>query len=253
MEYRQYHEDGANFEKIFHSQELVAFSQANLNGFFSLHELLRMTSDLAVEDYNQQGMSREFLKEKGYGILVSRCAFRFHKIPVENQRVEFVTWEEKPEPLQLARCYKILGENGDVLVSGKSYWMVVDINARRILPSAKFSLLTKSQAVTQMDCLKPGKIIQGADMELWDTRKIKFSDIDTNGHTTNSRYAAFIEDALPAEYRPKMPVDFRINFSKEAMLDSEIEIYGKIEDEGKKITVVGKTSEGLSFESELYF
>ena len=104
-----------------------------------------------------------------------------------------------------------------------------------------------------MYCLKPCKIGEPEGMELWDSRKIKYSDLDTNGHTTNSRYGAFIEDALPAEYRGKVPSDFKLNYSKEAMLDSQLDVYGKIEEDGKKITVIGKTSEGCSFEAELYF
>ncbi len=250
MEYKQYHEDNSS---VFHSQEQIYFSQANMYGFFSLHEILRMTADIAVEDYKQRGMSREFLKDKGFAILVSRLAFRFHKPPVENQQVEFITWEEKPEPLQLSRCYKIVDAENNILVSGKSYWLVVDLNARRIIPTAKFTLREPEKIVSDMDCQKPAKISEPENMELWDSRKIKFSDLDTNGHTTNSRYGAFIEDALPEAYRNRMPVDFRLNYSKEAMLDSQLDVYGKIEDEGKKLTMIGKTAEGLSFEAELYY
>lgn len=246
-QYKQYH-----INNVFRSEEQIFFSQANAAGFLSLHELLRMTADLAVEDYNQQGMSREFLKEKGFAILVSRLAFRFHKMPVENQKLEFVTWEEKPEALQLARNYRIYC--GDqLLVSGKAYWLVCDLNTRRLIPTAKFNLREPDDTVTEMDCLKPGKINVPEDLELWDSRKIKYSDLDTNGHTTNSRYGAFIEDALPEEYRSKVPVDFKLNYSKEAMIGNQLDVYGKIEDDGKKLTIVGKTSEGCSFEAELYY
>lgn len=250
MEYRQYHEED---RKIFHSEEQIYFSQANMHGFWSLHELLRVTADIAVEDYNQQGMSREFLKEHGFGILVSRVAFRFHKMPVENQKIEVVTWEEKAEPLQLVRKYNIFDENKNLMISAKAYWMVVDINARRLLPTSKFTLRPAIDLVTETDSLNPGKISPAEDMELWDTRKIKFSDIDTNGHTTNSRYGAFIEDALPEEYRSRIPTDFKLNYSKEAMLGKDLSVYGKILDDGKRLVVIGKTDEGNSFEAELFY
>lgn len=250
MEYKQYHETD---KKIFHSEEQIYFSQANMHGFWSLHELLRVTSDIAVEDYRQQGMSREFLKEKGFGILVSRLSFRFHKMPVENQKLEIVTWEEKAETLQLVRKYNIFDENKNLLISAKAYWMVVDIKARRLLPTAKFTLRPPIEFTTETDCLNPGKISSVENMELWDKRKIKFSDIDTNGHTTNSRYGAFIEDALPEEYRSKVPTDFKINYSKEAMLGNELSVYGKVVDDGKKLVVIGKTEEGNSFEAELFY
>lgn len=250
MEYKQYHED---HKKIFHSEEQIYFSQTNLEGFFSFHELLRMTTDIAVEDYNQQGLSRDFLKEKGFAILVSRISFRFHKMPTENQKLEFITWEEKAEPLQLTRCYKVLDKNGELLISGKSYWLVVDLSCRRIIPTSKFNLREPIDFIKEMNCLKPSKIVEPEKMELWDSRKIKYSDLDANGHTTNSRYGAFIEDALPVKYRTMIPIDFKLNYSKELMLNSQLEIYGKIEENGKKLTIIGKTCEGCSFESEIYY
>ena len=98
--------------------------------------------------------------------------------------------------------------------------------------------------------MKPGKISLPDNLAEVDSRKIRFSDLDSNGHTTNSRYGAFIADALPVEYRGRQPSDFKINYSKEDVhiLSAETEVDGK-----KKLVYVGKTDKGNSFEAELYF
>ncbi len=248
MEYKAFLEEDKN---TFHTQMPVYFSQCNTERVLSLHELLKITSDVAVEDYNQLGLPRDFLKEKGFGILVSRCSYRIHNCPKENQIIEVVTWEEKPEALQLMRGYKILDEKGNILISGKSSWIVVDIKERKIIPSKNFTLRNPPSVSLALDCDNPKKIIQPENMTLWDTRKIKISDMDANGHTNNSRYAAFIEDALPEEYRKKQVKDFKINFAKEAVLEDPIELYGFIEKD--KITVVGKTPKATSFEASLSY
>lgn len=248
-EYKQYHDS----DNTFHSETMIYFSQCNDRKTLSFNELLKLTSDIAVEDFNERGMSRDVLTENGFAILVSRCSFRFHRMPSENEHIEIITWEEKSESLQFVRAYEILSADGESLVSGLSTWLLVDINARRILPIKKFTLREPVDIVKNHDCLPCAKITLPENSVLLDERKIRYSDIDGNGHTNNSRYGAFIFDSLPEEYRQKNFCDFRINYSKEAMIGENLSISACFDDEQKKITVAGATVSGTSFEAELFY
>lgn len=250
--YRQYHDETGRF----FYETMVYFSQCNTNKKMSLHTLLKLTSDAAVEDFNLKYMSRDVLTEKGIAILVSRCSFRVHKYPEENQHVVLSTWEEKSEALQFVRAYEIRSVEGEKLISGLSTWLLVDLNTRRLMPVKKFDemgLREPTDLKTDHDLLPCGKITLSENACLLGERTICYSDLDANGHTNNSRYAAFAVDALPPEYRSKDFTDFRINFSKEAMVDEKLQLYADILDSENKIVVVGKTAEAVSFEAELYW
>ncbi len=247
-DFKAWHEDDGI---TFHCQSNVYFSQCAKNGLLSLNELLRLTSDVAVEEYRQRGISREVLLNNNFAILVSRVSFRLHRLPKENEHITLSTWEETPEALQLIRAYEIISESGEPLVSGLSSWLLVDPNARRIIPTKKFNLRPVVNISREHNCLKPGKIVVPDDMQKLSERVITYSDVDAYGHTNNSRYGAFIMDALPLEYSSKTFKDFRINYSKEALLGDTMEIYAKFEE--NKICVIGKTVNGNSFESELFF
>lgn len=250
--YRQYHDENSRF----FSETMVYFSQCNINKNISLDSILKLTSDTAVEDFNIRNMSRDNLTAKGIAILVSRCSFKIHKYPVENQHVVISTWEEKSEALQFVRSYEIRSESGEKLVSGLSTWLLVDLNNRKLLPIKKFDemgMRSPSEIKTEHECLPCGKISISQDAKLLGERKICYSDVDANGHTNNSRYIAFAVDALPPEYRGKHFTDFRINFSKEAMMDETLQIFADINDEEKKIVMAGKNASGVSFEAELFW
>lgn len=251
--YRQWHDE----DLAFHQQKMVDFSLAGSNKCLHLHELLKLTSDAAVEDYNQRGMSREFLAGHNTAILVSRNSFRFHRLPCENERIEIVTWEEKPEPLQAMRAYEIKSEAGEKLVSGISGWVIVDMEKRRIVPLKYFTLRPEPTVQREHDCFPCGKIsvpsIDSGEMALIGERKIGMSDLDANGHTNNARYAAFIMDFLPTEYAEKTFTDFKLNYSKEAVFGETLKLYASFDGEAKKILVVGKTERATSFESEIYY
>ena len=237
----------------FHSEHKVQFSQSDSNKRMSLYELLKVSSDMAVEDYAQQGMDRDSLTEHGYAILVSRTAFRFHKMPKENENYVFTTYEEKAEPLQLVRAYEFTTPQGEPLITGISSWILVDPVAHRIIPTKKFDMRKPVESQKEHDCLKYGKIQIPEDLEKWDERIIKYSDIDGNNHVNNARYGAFVADSIPADFRTATFTDFRLNYAKEAKLGQKLEIFGKINESEKKLTIIGKTEEGVSFESELFY
>lgn len=249
---RQWHDD----ELAFHWETTVLFSQCNANKKLSLNELLKITSDVAVEDFNRRGMSRETLADNGIAILVSRDSFRLHRYPEENEHIVVHTWEEKSEPLQFVRAVTIENEKGEKLVTGMTAWLLVDLKNRRIMPIKKFDemkMRVPTLKKTEHDCLPYGKIQLPDDMVLLDERTIKYSDLDANGHTNNSRYAAFAADALPAELQGVEFKDFRINFAKEAMLGQKVQVFGKIDKAAKKLVMAGRTENDTSFEVELFW
>lgn len=244
-------------ENKFHFETMVYFCEANDSKHLSFFDLLKLTSEIAVEDYNQRGMGRDTLTENGFAILVSRVSFRFHRMPRENEHIVLHTWEEKSEPLQLVRPYEIesmeKGHEGEKLVSGLSSWLIVNPKTRRIVPTKNFTLREPPVLQTSHGCLKYGKIQTPENMALFDERIIKYSDIDGNNHTDNARYGAFVADALPAELRHADFTDFRLNYAKEAVLGQKMKIFGNVDKENKKLVLVGKTEEDVSFEAELFW
>ncbi|MBQ9239546.1 MAG: acyl-[Treponema sp.] len=238
---------------IFRTETPIYFCQADMHHRLTLAELLRRTADAAVEDYRQRGLSWEFLTAQEKAILVSRLSFRFHRMPSVNECITISTWEEKPEVLQLVRAYEITSATGEPLVSGISSWLVVDLKTRHLMRTNGFTLRPTPTAQREHDCLPTAKITAPSNMRMLGERTIRYSDIDGNGHVDNARYAEYVIDSLPAEYQHKTFTDFRMNYSKEAMLGDTLTIYGSGDDAAQKIIVVGKHPNGICFESELWY
>lgn len=251
--YRQWHET-ENTITYFNTESLVSFAQCDKNHKLSLAEILKLSSDAAVEDFNRRGISWNLLKDQNLAILVSRVSFKFHKLPEANQTIRIRTWAEKPLPLQFVRMYEFYdAESNEILISGTSYWLLVDTEKRRMMPCKNFTLLKLPEINTEHKALEPGKISVPENQKELCQRPIWYSDIDGNGHVNNSRYGAFVMDALPKDYQDKKFTDVKINFSKEAVQDQMIQISGTFDDENKKIIICGKQDGITCFESELYW
>ena len=247
--FKQWHDD----DMTFHSQMKLYFCQCDSHSHLSFSELLRLTTDTAVEDYHQRGLTYEFLSEHDYAILLSRLAFRFHTMPKANDVITIHTWEKKPEPLQLTRAYEITLSDGSVLVSGVSSWLLVNYKTHRIMRTKEFTLRKESARDEPYNCMSAGKIVVPETLTKCGERQICYSDIDANGHMNNSRYGAFAIDYLSESYQNKDFTDFRMNYSHEAKKGELLQLFCAFDDEAKKITVVGKQLERICFESELYY
>ena len=236
-------------KNTFLTETHIYFSQCSKNKRLSLTELLKLSSDIAVEDYAQRGLSQEVLAANNIAILVSRNSFKIHKMPSENQDIMIFTREEKPEPFQLVRSYEFTGMDGEPLVSGLSTWIVVDIASRRIIPTKKFTMREEPAESLSHDCEMPSRIAVPSDTTVLARRTVGYSDLDSNGHVNNSRYGNYILDVLPNKILENEISDFKINYSKEALLGEELAIFGSFSADEKKAVIAGRTERGTSFEA----
>ena len=251
MDFKQWHEDGNN---VFNRETKLYFAQCDINEDMNLSELLMLTSDSGVEDYDQRGMTYRFLKERSIAILVSRIAFNIHKMPKRGDFIRIKTWEDKPEGIQLIRNYQLFDGDGQLLVSGKSAWMVVNPETRRIQkPSVLLELRPDQNPGIPVDAPSCGKIVHPQNLELLEERKIRYSEVDANGHVNNSKYGNFIKDSLPGDLQKREILSFRLNYAHEVGLNDILGIYGGWNTEKGCYTLVGKKDSDVCFESELYF
>ncbi len=249
--FRQWHDEGTN---EFHSETTVYFSQCNVTKRLSFYELLRLTSDCAVDDFAQRGMDREMLLKNNCAILVSRVAFRIHDMPHENEHITINTWEEKSERFQFRRAYEINDtDTNKNLVSGMSTWMLVEPKERKLIAIEEFKLRQPTEREEQHDCLMPGRIRLPEQATVVGERKILYNDIDCNGHVNNARYGAFVTDCLLPEWQKLNFTDYRLNYAREALPGDTLTMWAYNDEAAKKITIAGKRDKETSFESELYY
>lgn len=241
-------------EGLFSADMFCYFSLCSDKKMLSYSHLLRILSDIAVEDCNQKNLSRETLLKHNYAILLSRLSLHIERLPKENEKFTIKTTEEKSEVFQFVRSYKVVSEGGSLLISGLSNWYLVNTETRRLLPLKTFTLRPLPTLQLEHKCLPCDKIkIEDGLLSLFDKKIVQYSDIDANGHVNNAKYIEITINCLPPEYQTKEFCDIRINYSKEALLGEELAIYGREDKEGRKVEIVGKVGETVSFEALLYY
>lgn len=204
--------------------------------------VLDLFQDTAGEHAASLRIGYTDLMEKNLCWMLSRVTYRVLKQPRLFSDVVVRTWPIESKRVEFDRDYSIHDTNGDCLILGSSQWVILDITDRhrpRIVPARGFNM-NLEEYVTERALEKPFPRLTPAfetDGAPYITRS-GYTDIDTNNHVNNIRYASFALNAvdLPPE---REILSFRIDFIKEILEGAEIKIFHR--DDGGVILCRGES------------
>lgn len=235
-------------EAYFNREFTFRFGDCDQSKNASLYTVMKLLSELAGEDYERRGLGYEYLLEHGQAMLLSRLRLNFARMPAHTEKVIATTWERPVKGPYFYRDYEIKSESGEVLVSGSSQWMLVDITSRTVLRPSSLVEGNRQENPRKSDCLDCEKLKKHEGLPSLGCRPVYYSDLDGNGHVNNAVYGKIAVDFLPEEIRLRGIKDFSINFFMETKQDETLEICGKETDNG--YIVQGISNDTLRFGCE---
>ena len=233
-------------------QEEVIFAECDKNGWMRMAALLSKIATFGGYDYDARGITREVLLEMGYAFLLSRVAVRVHLCPRYGDVLTVQTWENGVKGAHMQRVFKMYDQAGRLCVSARSDWILVDPVSHKILRPRGFTETALTGCPEEIDCPNPGKIVLPKEgLEELGSRKVVWSDLDGNGHLYSGKYGDIVWDYLPADLQEKVPVEFYINYSKEAKLGESVELRGAGEENGYRMEGLGAA--GVCFAARIVY
>jgi medium-chain acyl-[acyl-carrier-protein] hydrolase len=175
-------------------------------------------------DENEFGIRR--LNEIDCSWVLIRLAVEMNRFPEQYEDISVETWIEEVGRASTTRNFCIRDSKNEIIGNACSVWVMLDMKTRR----AK-DLLTLDgihQFATGETGLieKPIKLdtVNGED---YDGFKVKYSDIDINGHVNTISYIEWISDCFSLDcYRECSVKRFEFNFINEMLYDDFVEIIG---------------------------
>jgi medium-chain acyl-[acyl-carrier-protein] hydrolase len=233
----------------FHFQKTYEIMSFQVNG----EGLLRWASlgDLLQEVAWQHADSAAFGQElfaKGLMWVLSRFHIKVHKMPTWGDKVIVKTAGRGIHKLFALREFEITDQNGQVLVSAMSAWLLLDINSKRpqrpnhVLPTHLFDLNAEVG-------LLPKKIILPNQMEFGLKLMVLPSDLDMNKHVNNVTYLRWIEDLCILKSISFTELD--INYLAEAGQEDVIQLVTAYDSE-KNLFISGDIDNKQTFAAQLY-
>ncbi len=196
------------------SNDVDQFLELKLPSFF------KMMQEIATEHAERLDIGKANTLDKGLFWVITRIELEIIKPPRYLQNVVLTTYPGDDLRFVFPRYFLLEDESGSPLIKASSTWMVLNKQTHNVSlnPFNGFKAPVEHQ---EGELPLPKKVVQG-ESTLVETRKVRYSDIDLNGHLNNTKYIDYIIDLHDSDFYKKNRIKhFLINYEKELM-DNDI-------------------------------
>jgi acyl-ACP thioesterase len=182
--------------------------------------VLDFFQDVAGEHARALGIGREKMAEEHLAWVIVKARYRVLSTPAQFDRIRVSTWPLSPRRSIFQRDYKITDMEGNPLVLGSSEWVVIHTDRRRLVSVGDVYPLTEFLDEHNF----PEGFSRLRDFDGEGGPQViypQFTDIDTNGHVNNIKYANYIMNALAPDEGERIR-DFEIEYHREVMADAPL-------------------------------
>jgi acyl-ACP thioesterase len=220
--------------------------------------MLDLMQEAAGRDASVLGFGYDEMISENTAWVLSRTRVCFHKCPKWRDSVVLKTWHKGANRIFYLRDFLLESPEGELLISATTSWLIIDLATRRMVRNTTLAENFDNSEMGDAIEEQAGKVMlpKGLEPELVHTHKVVWSDIDTNGHVNNVKYAVWALDAVDYDIlKEKSLKEMLINYDTEVMRDQTVELYRVVaqEEESTVVYIVGKVEGKSCFSIKMNF
>ena len=198
----------------------IPVSICDNKGKLSIPSIFSLFMDMATFHAAELGIGMDKLGPKGLFWLTVKTKIKIHRRPAMLEKVDAVTWPQKPNRIRFNRFYTI-NKNDEVLVEGKTEWAIIDTNSGKLQKAEDvYPDYIKHSEDTVCDTPFERFNPDLTNAENIGTYTVKSTDIDMGNHMNNAAYIrAFFGFISCEELANYEPTDIEIIFKSPCFED----------------------------------
>ena len=186
--------------------------------------LFRYMQQVATNHSEILGIGKSATSDQGMIWVITRFKVIIHKYPVLNETITVKTDPYNRMMFIFPRSFHIYNEAGELLVSALSSWVVIGLRDRKIIVNP-FPELKIDESDIIKDVSTPEKV-NAFDLNFVEERKVRFNDIDLNGHLNNTKYIDYLIDIHDSSFYDQYKLKtITINYEKEIKDKDIVKLY----------------------------
>ena len=214
-----------SLKKIWAEEYLIQWYDTDLNGQLKMSAIANYLQESAWKHANHLGFGYEETRKRNEFWVIVSLMIRMNANPEWGQTITVETWPKGIDRLFAFRDFKIMDAGGAVIGAATSTWMILDQDTRR--PKSVDVVKPVLHMASNHDGLEghPPLLMPLQEITHTETRQVRFSEVDQNGHVNNIRYIDWCLDALSSEWHRKHRIrTLVINYLSEVRGDDTMEI-----------------------------
>lgn len=177
--------------------------------------LLSMLQEAATRQCLELDLGWDALAEKRLFWAVTRQHIQITRLPEAGSTVTIETWPGVTTRVAYPRSSIAYDEAGNELFRAISLWVLMDMDSRSLVLPKKsgiaFSGIDRGGELPVPASLGPVRLAGQT------ARQVVYSELDCNGHMSNTRYLDWMADLLPSTFHQDHPLkEFTVSYLSEA-------------------------------------
>ena len=241
--------------KTFSKDYTITCYEADANQFMRPTAMLDLMQEAANVNASTLGFGYDEMMNSNTAWVLSRIHVKFNNTPKWRDEVNLKTWHKGVSKLFYLRDFILSDKEGNPMVLATTSWLIIDMNTRRLVRNSDLALSDTAMHAIETPA---DKVVVPVDIEPELVRKhpVTWSEIDTNGHVNNVKYAVWAIDAVKQEDIKERPLkELLINYDAEVMPGDVVKIsrIRQETEEGIVYYITGKVSDKQNFSVKLLF
>lgn len=215
--------------RLWEKEYYLRGSDFDKNNHIRPSAVLDLFQDAAGQHAVEIGVGFEAMIARSFLWVLTRVNFKILTQPKSYQKVIVKTWPLPPNRLSYRREYCIENENGEKMIVGSSDWAVIDSEKRQLVVAPD---LYGFRDGFHTELMFEERIRRVPNFEISGTPHVVnpgFTELDANNHVNNTRYAAYVLDAIDPSSTEEIAA-FQIDYRKEVLQGTQINVYHAKED-----------------------
>ncbi len=194
----------------------------------------------AGEDADSRGFGVRDLGKRDATWVLSRLAVETERPLAEHESFSIATWVESLDRIFTTRHHEVRDSDGNVTARATTQWSVINRTTRSLVSLDWLDCATEPR---QIGIERPRKLRPAASYSTEESHRVRYSDIDFNGHTNTTRYIAWMFDMLDID-KLKSRIIRRLdaNFIRESRYGQTLALRLDESDEDALFAVVSDTT-----------
>lgn len=203
--------------KTFEYSMKIPFDMSDVNGFIKIPQLILLSLQVSGMQSIELGMSDMYILEN-YNLvwIITDYNMKIDRLPVFDEKITIETYAMSHNRLFCYRAFNIKDEAGNTLIEMVATFVLMDRDTRKVHPvmSEITDAFDSEFSKTMLRGPRFKELEGGVEQEY----RVRFYDLDMNGHVNNSKYLDWVFEVMGADFLTQhVPKKVHLKYVKEVL------------------------------------
>lgn len=232
-------------EPIYRKKYHITATQTNRFNRLKNSRLLAILQEVAGDHSALLGTDWDTLSQRDLFWAVIRYRVEIQRLPRSDEEITVETWPMPTTRTAYPRATVAYDADGKELFRGISLWVLMSLSTRAMVLPGKSGVQVEG-CLRGSELSVPGSLLP-KNLTNRESRRVRFSDLDLNGHMNNCRYMEWVDDLLPSDFHAgHSPKELVVCYLSEARENETVDITWELDDDGVFRADAQRTEDAVS-------